>query len=218
MNGITRPKDNTRANWKVLLIGGSSGVGKTLIARELAQKLSVSNLLVDDIRLAIQETTTAANEPDIHVFLNYRNENWERPEKICSDWITVGNFMAKPLGAIIAHHVTVPTAGQIIIEGDGILPILMSRNLHHTNQPQNENVVRSIFIIELDEGKIFENLYAREQGFESSSQEAQRAFAHASWLYGKWLEKEAKSLGLPTVTARPYDSVAERILETVGLL
>lgn len=217
---MTASKDNTPTNWKVLLIGGGSGVGKTLVARELAQKLSVSNLLVDDIRLAIQETTTAANEPDVHVFLNYRSENWERPEKICSDWITVGSFMAKPLGAVIAHHVIVPTAGQIIIEGDGILPRLsISSSLHHhTNQPQNKKVVRSIFIIEPDEDKIFENLYARKRGFESLSQEAQHAFAHASWLFGKWLEAEAKSLGLPIVTARPYNLLAKRILETVKLL
>ncbi len=206
-------------DWKVLLIGRSSGVGKTVIARKLAQKLSVSNLLVDDIRLAIQQTTTAANEPDIHVFLNYQKENWERPEKICSDWITVGNFMAKPLGAIIAHHVIVPSAGRIIIEGDGILPILsISSNLHHTNQTQNKKVVRSVFIIEPNEDKIFQNLYTRKRGLESSSQKAQSAFAHASWLFGKSLEEEAKSLGLPIVTARPYDSLAERILENVELL
>lgn len=217
MNGITERKDNTSADWKVLLVGGSSGVGKTLVARELAQNLSISNLLVDDIRLAIQKITTAANEPDIHVFLNYRNENWERPERICSDWITVGNFMAKPLDAIIAHHVIVPTAGRVIIEGDGILPRLgISSSLHHhANKTQNRNVVHSVFIIEPNEDKIFQNLYTRKRGFESSSQEAQRAFAHASWLFGKWLEEEAKSMGLPTVKARPYDSLAERILETV---
>jgi 2-phosphoglycerate kinase len=116
--GITGRRADTPADWKVLLIGGSSGVGKTLVARELAQNLSVSNLLVDDIRLAVQHTTTAANEPDIHVFLKYRSENWKQPEKICSDWITVGNFMAKPLGAIIAHHINDPSVGRIIIEGD----------------------------------------------------------------------------------------------------
>lgn len=216
---MTASKDDTPADWMVLLIGGSAGVGKTVIARELAQKLSVSNLLVDDIRLAIQQTTTATNEPDIHIFLKYRSENWERPEKICSDWITVGNFTAKPLGAIIAHHVIVPSAGRIIIEGDGILPILrISSNFHRTNQTQNKKVVRSVFIIEPNEDKIFQNLYARKRGFETSSQAAQRAFAHASWLFGKWLEEEAKSLGLPTVKARPYASLADRILETVELL
>ena len=154
----------------------------------------------------------ASSEPDVHVFLNYRNEDWEEPEKIFSDWITVGTFMAKPLGAIIAHHVLVPNTGRIIIEGDAILPLpSLSNGLHHANQAQHQKSVHSIFIVESNEDKILENLYGRRRGFEFLSHKAQRAFAHASWLFGQWLEQQATSLKLPTIMARPYDSLAERI-------
>ena len=107
---------------QVVLIGGSSGVGKTIIARELAKRLSVSLLLLDDVRLALQAATTSETHPDLHVFLNYPTEQWKDSEAIFRDLIKVGRIMVEPLRAIIHHHLIVPDVGWIIIEGDGILP------------------------------------------------------------------------------------------------
>jgi cytidylate kinase len=101
MDNIYNPK------WKALLIGGSSGVGKTVVASELAKHLSVSLLLLDDIRIAIQQVTTKETNPELHVFLNYSAEQWRKSESIYADWITVGKAMAKPLNAIIDHHVSI---------------------------------------------------------------------------------------------------------------
>lgn len=39
--------------WKVLLIGGPSGVGKTEVARQLGQCFGVPWLQVDDLRLSL---------------------------------------------------------------------------------------------------------------------------------------------------------------------
>jgi hypothetical protein len=49
--------------WTVLLIGGSSAVGKTIAAKALAQHFQVSLLLVDDIRLALQQVTLPNQQP-----------------------------------------------------------------------------------------------------------------------------------------------------------
>src|SRR5262245_9056051 len=119
-----RPEQNRSYAWKVLLIGGSSGVGKTVVARELAKHLSQSLLLLDDIRLALQEATNNETNPDLHIFLNYQNEQWRNSELIFTDWITVGKALTKPLSAIVNHHIIVPDVGAIIIEGDGILPMI----------------------------------------------------------------------------------------------
>jgi 2-phosphoglycerate kinase len=56
----------SQPDWRVLLIGGSSGVGKTLVARELARHFGVSLILADDVRLALQEVTTPAQKPELH--------------------------------------------------------------------------------------------------------------------------------------------------------
>ena len=54
--------------WHILLIGGSSGVGKTIVSQALAAHFGISRLLVDDVRLALQEFTSPEHYPDLHHF------------------------------------------------------------------------------------------------------------------------------------------------------
>ena len=197
------PEQNPRYKWKVLLIGGSSGVGKTVVAHELAKNLSLSLLLLDDIRLALQEVTSWETHPELHVFLRYKTEQWRNSESIVADWIAVGQVMTKPLQAIINHHIIVPGVGKIIVEGDGILPNV-------TSQFAKSNDICIVFIVEDDEEKILYNLQARGRGFNELDQSEQEGFAHASWLYGQWLSQEAKRCGLPVIQAQPQETLLER--------
>ncbi len=41
-------------DWQVLLLGGTSGVGKTSVARQIGLRLGISWLQVDDLRLVLQ--------------------------------------------------------------------------------------------------------------------------------------------------------------------
>ncbi len=204
MDNIYNPK------WKVFLIGGSSGVGKTVIARELAKHLSISLLLLDDVRIAIQQVTTNETNPELHVFLNYRAEQWRNSESIYGDWITVGKAMAKPLNAIIDHHISVPGVGPIIIEGDGILPLAGSQTFEQKD-------VCSIFIVEQNEEQLLNNLRSRGRGFNDGGKLEQEGFAHASWLYGQWLAQEAEKLGLLVIDAQPQQTAFERLLSSIGV-
>ena len=195
--------------WKVLLIGGSTGVGKTYVARELARQLSVSLLLLDDIRIALQHATTPETKPDLHLFLKYRAEQWRNPDSIVDDWIRVGRAMVKPLEAIIRHHLIVPSVGPVIIEGDGILPEQGSQFLH-------QKEVCFVFIVEQDEVQLLKNLRLRGRGFNEEGKIEQEAFAHASWLYGQWLARGAEQLGLPVIQAQPQQTLYERLLSSIG--
>ena len=51
-----------QTNWMVLLIGGSSGVGKTSVANQLGLRFGASWLQVDDVRLAFQRSRVALPE------------------------------------------------------------------------------------------------------------------------------------------------------------
>ena len=66
----------TKNEWRVLLIGGNSGAGKTYLANQLVQKLCISSLMVDDLRIALQTITSSEHQPDLHLFLNYQLEHW----------------------------------------------------------------------------------------------------------------------------------------------
>lgn len=200
---------NQNDRWKILLIGGSSGVGKTVVARELADFLSLSLLLLDDVRLALQQATSNQTNPDLHVFLNYETEQWRNSQSIYADWITVGKAMVKPLNAIISHHIIVPDIGAIIIEGDGILPIVSGEFV----KPED---VCTVFIVEQDEKQLLHNLQSRGRGFNDWNKMEQEGFAHASWLYGQWLAQEANKLELPVINAQPQETLLERLLSIAG--
>ena len=201
---------NRSHNWKVLLIGGSSGVGKTVVARELSNHLSISLLLLDDVRVALQQATSNETNPELHVFLNYQTEQWRNSESIYADWITVAKAMVKPLNAIISHHIIVPDVGAIIIEGDGILPIISSQVLGLKD-------VCTVFIVEQNEKQLLHNLQSRRRGFSDWNTPEQVGFAHASWLYGQWLAQEAIKLGLPVIHAQPQQTMLERLLSIASV-
>jgi predicted kinase len=64
---------STETTWKVLLIGGSSGVGKSSIARHLGIRFGTPWMQIDDLRLALQrdeETPVRSTAP----LTNVRNE------------------------------------------------------------------------------------------------------------------------------------------------
>ena len=209
---------NNQAEWSVLLIGGSTGVGKTLAARKLAQHLSISLLLVDDVRIALQQVTTPADHPDLHIFPNYQPAQWAKSEIIRDDWIAVGKALLGPLKAIIQHHVVIPSAGQIIIEGDGVLPALSKLSSFEekeafTNAKKNREV-RAVFIVEDDKEQLLRNLRMRGRGFQNWEPPEQEDFTQASWLFGQWLTQEARNLNLPVIAAQPHEMLPERILAT----
>jgi hypothetical protein len=90
--------------------------------QQLARHLGVSHLQVDDIRLALQEFTSAEQYPDLHHLEGALSTGSLSAEAICSGLIRVGEVLAAPLATIIAHHVVVAGVGPVIIEGDGVTP------------------------------------------------------------------------------------------------
>lgn len=207
-------------DWRILLLGGNSGAGKTYVAGELVRRLGISSLMVDDVRIALQQLTTPAQQPDLHVFLNYQPEQWRRPAQIVKDWLRVAQVLLKPLRDIMAHHLVVEGSGRIIIEGDGILPALGTRE-SFSGVPSLENVdirqkVRTVFLIEDSEEKIMANLRQRDRGMSVASKEDQAAFAAASWQFGRWLDREARRMRLAVMPAQPNESAVERVLELLA--
>jgi 2-phosphoglycerate kinase len=210
------PKKQKLPEWKVLLIGGSSAVGKTVVAQALAQYFQAPILLVDDIRLALQQITSPSQHPDLHVFLTDQPAAQYSPEQICNDWITVGKAISPAVKMVMAHHIVVAGVGAIIIEGDGILPALAAQQdfseLKFFWGLKTTHEIRSVFLDEPDEEIILKNMQIRGRGFEELLMDEQKKWAHASWLYNQWLCQEAKIHKVPVFSARPYDTLLKRIL------
>lgn len=205
--------------WRVLLIGGSSGVGKTGVARTIARQSGISVLLVDDIRMALQEVTMPGEQPGLHYFLAHPHIWQKPPETLCDGFITVGNAMMRPLAVNIAHHAFVRGTGPVIIEGGAILPALAAQKAFpssHFTPALVSNEVRSVFLVEPEEEALAQSMHMRGHSLSGHTGEEQQTIIRANWLYGQWLKLQAEYYGLPIVEPRPWENLVERVLQAIS--
>ncbi len=200
--------------WKVLLIGGSSGTGKTDAARQLARRFGVSVLLADDVRMALQRATTPEQQPALHFFAG-QHDVWDQPTDVLRDgWIGVMRVVSDALQAVIAHHLCVDGAGPVIVEGDAVDPRLAA--LERCAWCDATGGVRSVLLVEPEETALLGNMRHRGRGFDEFSLREQINFARGASQFGQWLRAESEGCGLPVLTCRPWDTLAARIVEAVG--
>ncbi len=197
--------------WQVLLIGGNSGVGKTIIAKRVAQHFGLSWLQVDDFRLTLQRVTTPEQQPALHSFV-VDEQIWHlSPEMLCKHLIEVGRVVSHALEIVIANHVA--TKAPIVLEGDGILPEVAAQHTFANLDAGNQ--VRSVFLFEADKDIIFKSMLERGRSFERLSAAEQQTQVQTSWLYGQWLREEAQRYGLSALEARPWTTLAERVITVI---
>lgn len=219
MSGQPPAAGETRPPWQVLLIGGSSGTGKTTLARALARHYGVPWLAVDDLRLAIQHVTTPAQHPVLHRFFT-DEALYEDADAYRDALIAVAEAMAPAVAVVIANHLSQHREfDPCIIEGDGIVPWLAvperaahSPHLAPVTAAMHAAQVRAFFVHELDEEGIRGAITGRTRGADIGFTEAQRATVRGSWLYGEWLRAEAERFGLPVLSSRPHDTLLARAL------
>ena len=132
---------------------------------------------------------------------------WRRPAAEQRDaLIAVGEAMSPALEVIVENHVD--QAAPCVIEGADLLPSLLSR------QPvlERREAVRAVFLVEPDESAILESIVERGREFAGRAEGELAETVRARWQFGQWLAREAARCGLPVVAPRPWDTLAERIL------
>jgi 2-phosphoglycerate kinase len=187
------------AAWFVLLIGGPSGIGKTTVAAQVARRLDVPWLMVDDLRLALMRSGLLI--PD-----NPRADAFDPKDGL----VAVGEAVAPAIEVVIENHVD--QRMPVVIEGDGILPSLLERESVRTRATHGR--IRAVYLAEPDPDALHANLVARGA---DTWREDLHWYARRSAAYGEWLRAEAERRGLPVVPARPWDTLVDRILAATGL-
>ena len=198
-------------DWLVLLIGGHSATGKTIAAERIGLSLGVSWMMVDDLRLAFQRARVALPSGTEALYFDKQPHFWRRPpEEQCDALIAVGEIMSAPLEAVVENHVD--QSAPIVIEGDGILPSLLSR------PPVLERAaaIRAAFLVEPDESAVLANMLARGRHIAGMTQKELRNEARAKWMFGQWLAAEASRYNLPVVEPRPWETLTERLIDAVS--
>lgn len=188
-----------KRNWTVLIIGGSSGTGKSSLAYEIAKYYDVNVMEVDDIYLSVETVTTKESFPAIHYWDS--GVNWETIGVDGNvNWlIDVSKEMLPVLKALINRHLedNLP----VILEGDFIHPELA---LSFDN-PE----VKAVFVNEPDINQIIQNYMSREGG------KPQQYRAQISIAYGKWLADSCKKNNIKMIEARPWDTALTRAIESL---
>jgi 2-phosphoglycerate kinase len=204
------PASVGRSDWRVLLIGGHSGAGKSTVAERLARRHGTAWLMVDDLRLALQRSRAVLPTPEATAALHFdKRPGWWRvpPERLWDAQIAVGEVLSPALEVVVENHVDQRL--PVVLEGDGILPSLLARG--PVRMRARGGRVRAVFVVEPDETALLTNILAR--GLESvyMTEVEVRAVVRARWLYGQWLTEQARRSGLPVLEPRPWETLADRI-------
>lgn len=203
---MTGRPSRRRPTWDVLLIGGAAGTGKTSVSYRLARHFDVGITEVDDLHIVLETMTTPQQQPVLHHWRTHPESSQLPPEQILEHHLSVGRAMLPALRAVIANHIETRT--PIVLEGDYILPELVALvgGAHASEMRQ----VRGVFLYEPSEGQIVRNLHLRE-----AAEGEQAGRARVSWLFGEWLKRECERYGIPALSASPWDSLRERVVETL---
>ncbi len=201
----------SRPEWTVLLVGGHSGSGKSTAAERIGLELGVPWLSVDDLRLAVQRYCLHRHEPgDPLYFFEETPSPFRLPPERLRDALTgVASAVAPAVEMVVENHVAIDA--PVIVEGNGILPSLLRSPA--LRGPASNGRVRAVFVVEPDESALVETMRTRGIYTEGLSPAEVDNRARGFWLYGRWLEDQARARGLPVLEARPRETLHERVLE-----
>jgi len=193
--------------WLVLLLGGPSGVGKTAVSYRLARHFGVGITEIDDFQILLERMTTPEQQPAIHFRRTHPASDQLSAAETMEQLLELGQAMETGLEGVIANHLESST--PVVLEGDFIHPVLATQASF--SGQVNGGRVRAVFLHEPDEQQLVANYLSREP---ESGPQVKRA--HVSWLHGEWLRQEAERYGLPVVSARPWETVLERVIAAVS--
>ncbi len=200
-------------SWMVLVLFGASGTGNSMAAAEIGRRYGISWAQVDDLRLTLQYSrVTLPERTDELYFLEGTSGVWTRtPAELRQAFINVAELMAPALRTVVHSHVV--TGAPMVVEGDGVLPVLVGDPL--LKPLVDTGVIRFCCTATPDVDELVANMLARCRGVDAAEPGRPRAQAAANGAFGRWLEEEATRLDIPIVTSRPFDTFANRILQAI---
>lgn len=197
--------DEVKTPWRVLLVGGASGTGKSSLSYPLARHFGVGVAEIDDLYTAVKCMTTAEQQPALHCWDTHPEAASWSAGRILELHRSVCRVLEPAVGAVVADHVA---GTPVVMEGDYLLP----ETAHNLVQRYLPGTVRAVFLVEDDQTQLVRNFLTREP-----AEGQQHGRAYVSWLFGGWLKGECNRLGLIALSVRPRETLLERTLRAVGV-
>ena len=199
--------DALTRTWQVLLLGGASGTGKTLLSYRLARELGIGITEVDDFQVVLERMTTPEQQPVLHFWQTHPDPGSLSAEEIHEQGLDILKVMLPALEAVVENHLE--SATPFVLEGDFIHPALAARDAF--GEEPNAGRVRGVFLYEPDEGQIVQNFLERE-----AATGPQTTRARVSVLRAAWIRETCEELGIAALPARPWNTLFDRVLDAVS--
>lgn len=188
-------------SWQLLLLGGGAGTGKSHVAREMAGSQACSWLQMDSIWLAMTGVTTPETHPALHLFTKMEGPWFDLAEDEQLDrFVEATRQVSLGLPSVVAHMLE--TNHHAVIEGVWMTPAFATESA-------KDRRVRAVFVVESELQHVQEAMLSRSQRPYPTPRE--RALARLSSAYSGWVREECRTLGVPTVEARPRATLIERV-------
>ena len=172
---------------------------------------------VDDLRLALQwsRAQLPTGTEDLYYFVDIedRPDVWRQPPETLRDaLIAVAEVMKPAISVVVDSHISQDE--PVIIEGDGIAPSIVEHL--ELRQHFSSGAAKLIVLDEPNEEQLLSNMTARNRGIQNMDPGEIETEARAKWLFARWIASEAVRFNLPLVSARPWETVADRVLDAAS--
>lgn len=189
-----------QTNWTVLLVGGSSGVGKTYLAQQLGKHYGMSHMEADDLRVGLRTVTNRDAHPELFTFVDHQNYLEEfTEEQFVEKLLKTSETVFVAIIDIITKHVGF--SERIVIDGDSIIPNLLAK---HTQEG-----VKAIFLY--DDLKHIRERQIKRNRNKNRTPEKMEINAQFSYAYSEALRIQAEENGFQTIKASPTETLFDRI-------
>lgn len=187
--------------WNVLLIGGGAAVGKTTVARVVADRRRALVVPVDAIWLALKAVTSPNTHPELHYFDPPEGELALGPEVLSDRHVKSARAISTALAPVIEHYLW--ERQPVVFEGAWVTPAAAAQWVRRGVG------VRAVFIHEPDLGEVLAAMQSRARVEEPTPR--QKVLAEVCWRFGNWVRDQAASEGLPVIEARPKATLPDRV-------
>jgi 2-phosphoglycerate kinase len=180
----------------IILIGGSSSVGKTTVARRLGACLGRSCIELDSY---LQEI----DDPELE-FFDGHPDFWDRSGQVlCARLVHVAERAGPHIQLLVASWQSqMKTA---LFEGEQIHPRLVEK------LTKSEDI-KGIFILERDPNRLYRTLEQRSQRFRDLPPTHRVRVVEMNRLYGQWLHSQAEQRQIAWLEAQPWATLVERTM------
>jgi 2-phosphoglycerate kinase len=185
----------------VLLIGGTSGTGKSSLAARVRLARRAEVYALDDLRALLRQTTPSPDVPGIRFFDQGDAVLRHDPEELLARTIARAREVCAALNSVVTQRLRART--PLIVEGDDLLPEFVDSLPH----PESVSIV---FVLPTSEAEVACREVERGPELARSGGRQRSVRVRTTWLYAEWLRAEATKRRQTVLNAAPIDALVRQ--------